>query len=107
MISADIVCMAQLIHDEARGESMEGKEAVAQVVLNRVRDGRFGRGVCGVARKPGQFSGWRVGIKPGAVSYSVAARALIGKVVNRVGKRLYFNTVGPRGSLRIGRHRFW
>jgi hypothetical protein len=36
------------IYWEAAGESFEGKVAVAQVTLNRVDDGRFGSGVCGV-----------------------------------------------------------
>lgn len=100
-------CLAQVIHNEARGESIAGKEAVAQVVLNRVRDGRFGKGVCGVVRRKGQFTGYHSGIKAGIVSYGVAARALAGEMVNRVGKRLYFNTIGPKRALIIGNHRFW
>lgn len=107
MYSADTVCMAQVIHDEARGESLAGKEAVAQVVLNRMKDGRFGRGACGVARKPRQFSGYHRNIKPSQVAYGVAARALVGELVNRIGRRLYFNTLGPNSALRIGRHKFW
>ena len=107
MYTADTVCMAQLIHDEARGESLAGKEAVAQVVLNRVRSGKFGKGVCGVARAPKQFSGYHRNIKPSKVSYSVAVRALLGDMINRVGRRLYFNGIGPSHALRIGGHKFW
>lgn len=41
-------CLAQNIYYEAGHESFEGKVAVAQVTMNRVADGRFGKGVCGV-----------------------------------------------------------
>ena len=41
-------CLTKNIYWEAAGESFEGKVAVAQVTLNRVDDGRFGKGVCGV-----------------------------------------------------------
>lgn len=41
-------CLTQAVYYEARGESLVGQEAVAQVVLNRVRDGKFRPTVCGV-----------------------------------------------------------
>jgi spore germination cell wall hydrolase CwlJ-like protein len=41
-------CLTKNIYWEAAGEPFEGKVAVAQVTLNRVDDGRFGKGVCGV-----------------------------------------------------------
>ncbi len=41
-------CLARNIYNEAGNEPFEGKVAVAQVTLNRVEDGRFGKGVCGV-----------------------------------------------------------
>lgn len=41
-------CLTQAIYYEAALESRAGKEAVAQVVLNRVRDPNFPRSVCGV-----------------------------------------------------------
>ena len=41
-------CLARNIYHEAGYEPFEGKVAVAQVTLNRVDDGRFGKGVCGV-----------------------------------------------------------
>lgn len=44
-------CLTQNIYYEAAGESFEGKVAVAQVTLNRVDDGRFGKGVCGVVNQ--------------------------------------------------------
>jgi spore germination cell wall hydrolase CwlJ-like protein len=44
-------CLAAAIYKEARGESLKGKLAVAQVVLNRGEP-------CTVINQPGQFS-WR------------------------------------------------
>lgn len=41
-------CMAQAIYFEARGEPFEGQLAVAQVVLNRVRDERYPNEICAV-----------------------------------------------------------
>ena len=41
-------CLAEAIYFEARGEPEEGQVAVAQVILNRVRSGRYPGTVCGV-----------------------------------------------------------
>lgn len=48
--------LAQLIRAEARGESFEGKVAVARVVLNRVASSKFPNSVRGVIYQRGQFS---------------------------------------------------
>ncbi|MEJ8571707.1 cell wall hydrolase [Microbaculum marinum] len=41
-------CLATAIYFEARGESISGQKAVAQVILNRVLDYRYPDTVCGV-----------------------------------------------------------
>ena len=41
-------CLTRNIYWEAANEPFEGKVAVAQVTMNRVEDGRFGKDVCGV-----------------------------------------------------------
>jgi len=41
-------CLTAAIYYEARSEPVDGQRAVAQVVLNRVRDRAFPRSVCGV-----------------------------------------------------------
>lgn len=41
-------CLAQAIYYEARSESEEGQAAVAEVILNRARSGRYPREVCDV-----------------------------------------------------------
>lgn len=41
-------CLANAIYFEARGESLRGQAAVAQVVLNRVRNPAYPKTICGV-----------------------------------------------------------
>lgn len=41
-------CLTRNIYWEAATEPFEGKVAVAQVTMNRVESGNFGKGVCGV-----------------------------------------------------------
>lgn len=41
-------CLSEAIYFEARGESLEGQAAVAQVVLNRVRNPTYPKTICGV-----------------------------------------------------------
>ena len=52
---ADRACLAEAIYFEATGAA-ESQVAVAHVVLNRARDPRFPRTVCGVVRDGCQFS---------------------------------------------------
>jgi cell wall hydrolase len=55
MITAAL-CLALNIYFEAAGESVPGKWAVGQVVLNRVVDKRYPNTVCGVVKQHKQFS---------------------------------------------------
>lgn len=55
-LSAEERCLAVAVYYEARGEPLSGQRAVAHVVLNRARSGRFASTLCGVVRQPGQFS---------------------------------------------------
>lgn len=41
-------CLAQAIYHEARGESAKGQLAVANVIVNRARSGKFPDSLCGV-----------------------------------------------------------
>jgi N-acetylmuramoyl-L-alanine amidase len=52
----DIVALT--LYGEARGEPLDGKLAVASVLRNRLRDGRWGRTYESVCLKPKQFSCW-------------------------------------------------
>lgn len=50
----DVNCIAKVVHHEAANQPRAGQIAVAQVLINRVRQG-FGNTVCAVANQPGQF----------------------------------------------------
>ncbi|EEX14976.1 cell wall hydrolase SleB [Citreicella sp. SE45] len=45
---AQFQCLAEALYFEARGESLKGQFAVAEVILNRVDSPRFPNSVCGV-----------------------------------------------------------
>jgi spore germination cell wall hydrolase CwlJ-like protein len=53
------LCLAQAMYFESGFEPRDGIEAVAAVVLNRVRSGVYPSTVCGVVYQPAQFS-WTV-----------------------------------------------
>jgi N-acetylmuramoyl-L-alanine amidase len=63
-------CLASAIFYEARSEPFEGQLAVAQVILNRVKSGRFASSICGVVLQPGQFSFVRGGAIPSVAKNS-------------------------------------
>ncbi len=44
-------CLSEALYFEARGETVRGQFAVAEVILNRVRSTRFPDSVCGVIRQ--------------------------------------------------------
>ncbi len=64
--NAEQSCLASAIYFEARGEPLEGQLAVAEVVLNRTRSGRYPSTICAVVRQPAQFSFVRRGVIPRA-----------------------------------------
>jgi spore germination cell wall hydrolase CwlJ-like protein len=57
---AEWKCLTEAVYFEARGESLEGQIAVAEVILNRVDSPLYPRTVCGVVKQRGgggcQFS---------------------------------------------------
>ena len=53
---AEYNCLAKNIYHEAGVESTQGKFAVAQVTLNRLREGRWGNDICKVVYAKSQFS---------------------------------------------------
>ena len=56
----DLQCLATALYFEARGESLKGQAAVAEVILNRVESPAYPRTICGVVNQRGaggcQFS---------------------------------------------------
>ena len=53
---AEYNCLAKNIYHEAGVESTQGKFVVAQVTLNRLREGRWGNDICKVVYAKSQFS---------------------------------------------------
>lgn len=49
---------ARTIWQEARGEPLVGQQAVAHVIVNRLKSGRWGHSLATVCLAPLQFSGW-------------------------------------------------
>lgn len=54
MVASSLICLALTIYHEARGEPLVGQQAVAEVVLNRVK--KRDKSVCEVVYEPKQFS---------------------------------------------------
>lgn len=69
-------CLASAIYFEAKGEPADGQLAVAEVIINRAKSGRFPDDVCSVVKQRGQFSFVRGGeiptIDPDRSSYRKA-----------------------------------
>ncbi len=63
-LDAEATCLATAVYFESMGESLEGQLAVAQVVINRSKSGRFPTSLCGVVKQKAQFSFVRSGQFP-------------------------------------------
>jgi spore germination cell wall hydrolase CwlJ-like protein len=50
-----VECMAKVVMHEAANQPREGKIAVAQTLVNRLKAGRFGDSICGVVNQKGQY----------------------------------------------------
>lgn len=55
-LSPELRCLAGAIYFEAKSEPLHGQLAVARVVVNRAKSGRFPTSYCGVVYQPSQFS---------------------------------------------------
>jgi len=55
-MDGELRCLATSIYFEAKGEPLSGQLAVAKVILNRTKSGRFPGTICGVVLQPHQFS---------------------------------------------------
>lgn len=122
-----LLCLTQAVYYEAGNEPMEGRRAVAQVVLNRMRHPAFPKSVCGVVyqgagtrvcqftfvcdgalyRQPARLA-WRE-------AEDVARAALAGYVEASVGEATFYHAdyVAPRWApllakvAQIGQHIFY
>jgi spore germination cell wall hydrolase CwlJ-like protein len=103
-------CLTQAVYYEANNQSEDGQRAVAQVVLNRVRDRAFPSSVCGVVYQGSQRTtgcqftftcDGSLNRTPSAAGWTraraVAAAALAGTVYTPVGSATFYhaNYVSP------------
>lgn len=56
--ASEIVLMADIVYQEARGESTAGQIAVAEVIMNRVMSPRYPNTIIEVVSQSGQFSSY-------------------------------------------------
>jgi spore germination cell wall hydrolase CwlJ-like protein len=97
----EMKCLAEAIYFEARGEPEQGRIAVAQVVLNRLKNPAYPNTICGVVyqnknkRHRCQFSFACDGIRDRITNKSawVSAQALAKRVLDD-DKHLYISDVG-------------
>jgi N-acetylmuramoyl-L-alanine amidase len=61
---AQFECLAGAVYFEAKSEPLIGQLAVAEVIINRSKSGRFPASLCGVVKQRGQFSFVRGGQLP-------------------------------------------
>ena len=54
-LDKQLECLAKVVMHEAANQPREGQLAVAQLIVNRVGQDRFGENVCEVVNQPGQF----------------------------------------------------
>lgn len=112
-----ITCLARTIYWEARGTDRTLMHAVANVVMNRLRNGSFSNTICGIVKQGKeesscQFSWWCDGrpdsaqeVKPYAAAKEIARRALNRQLKDLTGGALYFHSKGvrPRWSKKFER----
>ena len=106
-MSASLMCLALAIFHESGNQSVIGKQAVAEVVINRVRSEKYPDTVCSVIKQNNQFSWYNKNVSlnnPPRIIYKntqsmqqwetskdIARQQLIQKT-NHVKGSLFFNT---------------
>ena len=65
-----LLCLATAIFFEARGEPIDGKELVANVIINRVESNKYPDTICGVVNQRKQFSYTHDGMSDNPLDYN-------------------------------------
>ena len=112
-----IECLSKVAYHEAKGESDKGMLAVIHTTLNRVKDNRFPKTVCGVVYQKSQYSWTKYNPKVKEQEQYARAERLAKEVVDGKHKdntygALFFNSLHrkPSGTVctvRIGGHSFY
>ena len=93
-----LACLAEAVYYEARGEPLQGRAAVAHVVLNRAGSGDFPDDPCAVVAEGCQFS-YRCDGRPERLAnradreaaFATAEAVLTGAVADPTGGALFFH----------------
>ena len=104
-------CLAGAIYFESKGEPLSGQLAVANVIINRSKSGRFPADVCSVVTQRGQFGFVRRGSIPSIdegraawrTAVAVAKVALAADWDSPAPRALYFNTPNRAPAARLTR----
>lgn len=118
---AEADCLAAAVYFESKGEPFAGQLAVAEVIINRARSGRFAETLCGVVTQRSQFSFVRGGRIPSPArttqawrnAVAIAHIALDDRADSPVADALFFHAryVNPRWRLQrlaaVGNHIFY
>ena len=130
----EIDVLARTLWGEARGEGKQGMEAVAAVILNRVRHAAnkggywWGNTIIQVCQKPFQFSCWNKA-DPNfrklqsvhendlhfATALRIARRAVLGRIEDKTNGAMHYHAAGilpdwaeeNQPTARIGHHIFY
>jgi len=114
-------CLASAVYWESNGEPLAGQLAVAEVIINRARSGRFASTLCGVITQRSQFSfvrGGRIPTPPQSSAgwrnaVAIAHIAMDDLADSPVSTALFFHAryVSPRWRLQrlaaVGNHIFY
>lgn len=73
---AEADCLAKAVYFESKGEPLDGQLAVAEVIMNRAKSGRFAGSLCGVVKQPSQFSFVRGGGFPAIANQAMWRQAV-------------------------------
>ena len=124
----ELHCLAEAIYFEARGEKKAGQQAVAEVIINRVKSDKFPDKICDVVTQGGNYRGkcqfsFNCDGLPEAISEKdayaevrmVAFQVLQGEIKPVVGEATYFHATwaNPRWAsvfektAEIGSHVFY
>lgn len=130
MIADGVLTLARTVYGEARGETFEGKVAVAHVILTRFRSGKWFAGdtIAATCLKPHQFACWNSGDanrsqlmdatltdKAFAECLYAALGALLGRIPDPTGGATHYHTSavhpdwakGHTSVATIGRHLYY
>jgi len=128
--ATDLFTLARTVWGESRGEPDEGKAAVAHVVLNRFRSGKWfaANSIAETCRKPWQFSCWNdndpnrdkllnltLGDKGFLECVDISAGCLAGRIEDPTGGANHYHAArvhpswaeGHESSAIIGNHIFY